>query len=207
MQKETRVLVLDDDRGSCLVVRKILSSLGYVCDIAHDAAEGLRAVLENDYSFVLVDCLLPDNTGWVISHAIKLLHRDRVSPIVIGILSYPDDIMKQKCVSSGMKTAISKPISKSDLIGSLVSDLLANCRSTSVAMSGPCLVASARAGAAPDSRITSKDIRSGLSGRASVDFEKSRLSMGGSSSPLGEVELVLQEAGPLQLGELNSSAI
>ena len=106
------VLLVDDDRGSCLLLKKMFSSLGYSCDIVHKVSDALRAAASKAYCMVLIDCLLPDQNGWIASQAIKLLSRDGLAPSIIGILSYPDEQMHRKCASAGMEEVLIKPFCK-----------------------------------------------------------------------------------------------
>ena len=106
------VLLVDDDRASCLLLKKMFSSLGYSCDIVHNASDALRAAASKTYCMVLMDCLLPDHDGWIASQAIKLLSRDGLAPSIIGILSYPDEQMHRRCASAGMEEVLIKPFCK-----------------------------------------------------------------------------------------------
>jgi CheY-like chemotaxis protein len=103
--------------ASCLILSKMLTSLGYQCDIVHTVADGLRAAARKQYSLIIMVCLLPDQTGWVAS----LLPREKppslIIGLIIGILSYPDDEMQSKCASAGMKSVVVKLFSKQEISG------------------------------------------------------------------------------------------
>jgi CheY-like chemotaxis protein len=210
MQMGASVLVMDDDRGSCLLIKRMLSSLGYMCDVVHNVADGLRALVKNDYSVVFVDHMMPDNTGLVATQAIKLLYRDGVPPMIIGILSYPDEELQQRCESSGMKSVISKPYSKGELSDCLKHDVAQ--RSNNIAASCNRNNSSMRTGISLESNLKPSEKR-----HSDTECEVCKLSSMGrrmslegsssSSSSLDLGEVMLQEAGPLQFGELNSSAM
>ncbi|MDQ1287346.1 MAG: two-component system, chemotaxis family, chemotaxis protein CheY [Actinomycetota bacterium] len=58
-----RVLVVDDDRISRLIVRHMLGSLGYASDEAADVAGGRRFLDDEEYAVLISDLQLPDGSG------------------------------------------------------------------------------------------------------------------------------------------------
>jgi CheY-like chemotaxis protein len=113
------VLLVDDDRASCLMLSKMVASLGYKCDVVHSVADGLRAAARKKYTLIMMDCHLPDQTGWVATHAIRLLPRDGPPPSIIGILSFPDDVMQCQCATARMAGVIVKPYNKREISDSI----------------------------------------------------------------------------------------
>ena len=110
------VLVVDDDRGSCLLMQKMLLSLGFSCDIANNFGEGMKAVYSKPYSFILMDCLLPDQNGWVASRVIKSLPiQCGDPPTIIGILSCENEQLRSRCETAGMERILVKPVHKKEL--------------------------------------------------------------------------------------------
>ncbi len=109
MPVDIRILVVDDDRASCLLLRKMITSLGYTCDFVHNVADGLRAAACKDYALVLIDSFLPDNSGLVAFSAIKLLPREGPAPAFIGIMSSHNEQMQYQLVSAGMAGVLVKP--------------------------------------------------------------------------------------------------
>jgi CheY-like chemotaxis protein len=103
------ILALDDDHASCLLLRKMITSLGYTCDFVHNVADGLRAAACKDYALVLIDSFLPDNSGLVAFSAIKLLPREGPAPAFIGIMSCHNEQMQCQLVSAGMAGVLVKP--------------------------------------------------------------------------------------------------
>jgi DNA-binding response OmpR family regulator len=109
------VLVIDLDIGSCLLMKKAITSLGYYCDIAHSEDDGLRAAASTNYNLIIVGCLLGDKSCSVLIRAIKLLPRSGPCPSVIGVLSCPDSAMEMRCIDMGMERVLTKPVSKAAL--------------------------------------------------------------------------------------------
>ena len=192
------VLVLDDDRGSCLLLRRIILSLGYTVDIVHNVADGLRAAASKQYCLVLIDCFMPDHTGWVASRAIKLLPRNGPPPAIIGILSYPDELMQRRCESSDMEGVLVKPFCKGALSDCLGRFHPAGQKLTFPMISSSIVTSQLETGIYLKSYFSHRedDIKSSLS----PEREDSNMLL----RVVDENSKLLHETGALILGELNS---
>jgi CheY-like chemotaxis protein len=182
-------LILDRDIGSCLVLKKMIIALGLDCDVVHEMADGLKAVTSKNYSIILIGCLHGDPACWEVTRAIKLLPRGTIKPILIGLLSFSDSEMQQRCSEMGMEGQLSKPVSRKALSACIVQAQFQSAPSNSNSV---CSLQSA-------SNCSSRD-------HQRKEFEKGRSSP--NSSIVGQLELEnvqLQEAGPLHFGELNRS--
>ena len=182
------VLLLDDDRASCLMLSKMLSSLGYQCDVVHNVADGLRAATKKKYSLIMMDCIMPDQNGWVASHAIQLLPRDGPPPSIIGIMSYPNDEMQRRCASACMAGVIVKPFSKGAVL-----DCISKARNHQQAITNSLCSCHSNPLASTDQDFkrtgSSRDLDSSLLLNASVQLDM--------------VNSILQDSDQLLIGELN----
>jgi DNA-binding response OmpR family regulator len=75
-----RILVVEDDREIAGLVKLHLEDAGYGVDLAHDGVTGLRRVLEEAYSLVILDLMLPELEG------LELCRRLRARPDFTPIL-------------------------------------------------------------------------------------------------------------------------
>ncbi len=60
----TRVLVIDDDRELCTLIRDYLEPLGYDVAAAHDGVDGLERASAEHWSAVILDVMLPGMDGF-----------------------------------------------------------------------------------------------------------------------------------------------
>jgi DNA-binding response OmpR family regulator len=60
----SRLLVIDDDKKLCRLIRDYLSPMGYAVDCAHTGPEGLQTALESRHDVVLLDVMLPGMDGF-----------------------------------------------------------------------------------------------------------------------------------------------
>ncbi len=58
-----RILLIDDDRKLCRLVRDYLTPMGYAVEAVHDGAEGAKLALSEKWDAVILDVMLPGLDG------------------------------------------------------------------------------------------------------------------------------------------------
>ena len=66
-----RVLVIDDDRKLCRLIRDYLEPLGYAVSAAHTGPEGVTAATTQSWHAVLLDVMLPGCDGFAVLKQIR----------------------------------------------------------------------------------------------------------------------------------------
>jgi DNA-binding response OmpR family regulator len=61
---DVRLLVIDDDRQLCRLITDYLKPLGYDVSAAHNGADGLERALQENWSAILLDVMLPGINGF-----------------------------------------------------------------------------------------------------------------------------------------------
>ncbi len=122
------VLVAEDNRVNQVVVREILSTSGFDCEIVGNGLAAVAAVQEKSYDLVLMDCQMPEMDGFEATASIRLWERERhngsgsQSPFskripIIALTANATLEDQQKCFAVGMDDYCSKPINPSRLVG------------------------------------------------------------------------------------------
>jgi DNA-binding response OmpR family regulator len=75
-----RVLVIDDDRELCWLIREYLTPLGYEVAAAHTGPEGLARALEGGFGAVILDVMLPGMEGFEV---LKRLRQKSDVPVLM----------------------------------------------------------------------------------------------------------------------------
>lgn len=93
MQKQTKILVIDDDPDLQTVVRSVLESKSYQVIAALDGDEGLRKVVDERPDLVILDVIMPGKSGFEVCREIKTDAKYYFfSHIPVLMLTvYPDD--------------------------------------------------------------------------------------------------------------------
>ena len=123
------ILLVDDDRLSITVMRKILVSRGAVVTIASDGAEAVEAFRADGagLDLILMDVRMPKMDGRTAARKILQMQDERklLVPIIgLTACAASDDI--RQCLDAGMCAHITKPINATDLVQ--IKRVIASCR-------------------------------------------------------------------------------
>lgn len=99
MQKE-KILVVDDEKNICDLLRMYLEKEGYAVVMAHNGIDAVRAFATENPDLVLLDIMLPQLDGWQVCREIRktsekpiimLTAKDEVFDKVLGLELGADD--------------------------------------------------------------------------------------------------------------------
>jgi PAS domain S-box-containing protein len=113
-----RILLTEDDPRTQKIVPRLLKSYGYRVDVACNGKEALEALENNDYVLVLMDCMMPDMSGYDVTAVI----RDPASFVRrhdIPIIALTGNVMRKDvdaCIAAGMDDHLAKPLVLGDLL-------------------------------------------------------------------------------------------
>jgi DNA-binding response OmpR family regulator len=123
MQKQTKILVIDDDPDVHAVVTKILQPKSYEMVSAYDGDEGLRKVVEERPDLIILDVIMPGKHGFDVCHELKTDEKYHFfSNIPVLMLTvYPEDREKMHLsMREGMtmeaEDYLQKPIDPEELV-------------------------------------------------------------------------------------------
>src|SRR5947209_6164982 len=77
VRNAVRVLVAEDSPLNRQVALKQLEKLGYMADAVTDGAEALRALERASYDIILMDCQMPEMSGYEATWQIRNLEAER----------------------------------------------------------------------------------------------------------------------------------
>lgn len=117
MEKK-RIFIIDDDRNSVVAIKDLLQKAGYEVFFAYDGEDGLRKMLRARPHAVLLDLVLPDQSGFKIAQDIKAIAEFADIPI-IAISLKNEDIDKHIAAKSGIAGYVEKPIDNKNLLYSI----------------------------------------------------------------------------------------
>ncbi|MEO7297601.1 MAG: response regulator transcription factor [Verrucomicrobiota bacterium] len=78
---KTRVLMIDDDRKLCRLVRDYLAPMGYAIDVAHTGPDGLEKAQTENFHAIILDLMLPGMDGFEVLK--KLRHTSDVPVLML----------------------------------------------------------------------------------------------------------------------------
>ena len=68
---QQRVLVVDDDCATQLIMKRMIEGFGYECDIASDGQEAVAAASSTSYMAIIMDLFMPVMNGCDAAMSIK----------------------------------------------------------------------------------------------------------------------------------------
>jgi DNA-binding response OmpR family regulator len=77
---KTRVLVIDDDRKLCRLIRDYLEPMGYEVSAAHSGTDGVERALDDAWDAVILDVMLPGLDGFEV---LKQIRRKSDVPVLM----------------------------------------------------------------------------------------------------------------------------
>ncbi len=106
-----RILLVEDNKISQLVMSAILNNLGYQYDIANDGKQGVETFSSCHHDIILMDISMPEMNGYEATAEIrKLCTENGKQPIIIALTANALQEDRDKCQQAGMDGFISKPV-------------------------------------------------------------------------------------------------
>jgi two-component system chemotaxis response regulator CheY len=112
-----QVLVVDDDQVSRMVMKHMLTGLGYLTTEAYDVASAIAELTGGRFALILTDLDLPDGTGLDL---LDFLHeQEAVAPplVLVTGVSERDDLSDPRLTQ--VRSYLTKPVSTAELEASL----------------------------------------------------------------------------------------
>lgn len=106
-----RILIVDDDRMSREIVKKLLSDTGAIIDLCESGRQALKFTAENSYNIIFMDHVMPDMDG------VETLHRMRTQTngknyqtLVVALTANAGENQKEIYQNIGFAGYLSKPV-------------------------------------------------------------------------------------------------
>jgi len=111
-----RILVVDDDRNQCLMLKKLLEREQYRVATADSAKAAIEVFHHDDFDLVLSDLKMPDLDGIALFTNLKTSRPDLIFILVTAFGSIPSAV---EAVRSGIYDYITKPVDTNELLKTL----------------------------------------------------------------------------------------
>ena len=115
MDGQVRVLVVEDDERSGLLVEAVLASAGYRSERARSVAEARTCLDAGLPAVVLLDLRLPDGSGAVVAREIRAAPGGE-DVLILAVSASVLEAVRRDALESGCEGFVEKPISPRDLL-------------------------------------------------------------------------------------------
>ncbi len=106
------LLLVDDDRELCAMMKEFLSHTGHRLDCSHDGRDGLSRAVNGSYDLVLLDVMLPSVNGFTVMR--QLRRRTDVPVILLTARTHQEDRIAG--LNSGADDYLPKPFDPDELV-------------------------------------------------------------------------------------------
>jgi two-component system CAI-1 autoinducer sensor kinase/phosphatase CqsS len=119
--KQKKILIVDDEDLSRLLIKKVVVDLVAVADEAKNGLEALKRIANNQYDLIFMDIEMPEMNGYEAAKNIRDPHSEFISQElvinyqkvpIIAVTSLAKRVAKQRALFFGMSDFVVKPINK-----------------------------------------------------------------------------------------------
>lgn len=112
MNKQVKVLVIEDDPYICELITLYAEKIGYKVNVANDGMTGLEIFYERPPEIVILDIMMPGMDGWEVCKEIRRFHK---TPIIM-LTGKGESYDKLKGFRLGTDDYLVKPFDPNELI-------------------------------------------------------------------------------------------
>jgi PAS domain S-box-containing protein len=106
-----KILVVEDDATSRILMSKFLKKLGHEVSVASNGQEAIDQSMEQFFDLVLMDVNLPVVNGFKATKTIKSYYQSKQYEVpIIAMTAYAFNEDKAKCLANGMDDYLPKPV-------------------------------------------------------------------------------------------------
>lgn len=112
-----KILIAEDNLVNQIFIKEIIEDMGAFTDVTANGEEALRKTRLNDYSLIIMDCLMPVMDGFDTTQEIKqyMKSQNRTCPPILALTANAMQGDRQKCMDAGMDDYLAKPVRKKEL--------------------------------------------------------------------------------------------
>jgi PAS domain S-box-containing protein len=110
IDRSSLILVIEDNEVNRMVILMELEELGITARAAANGIEALKALSEQRFDLILMDCHMPQLDGWQTTKAIRELEQGNVHTPIIALTAQALAGDQERCLVAGMDDYLAKPI-------------------------------------------------------------------------------------------------
>ena len=116
-ERMNRILVIDDDRELCTLIRRTVSQENIAADCCHSGRAGLEKLKENEYQLVILDVMMPGFDGF---ETLAQIRKESGVPVLM-FTAKNDSSSKVRGLRNGADDYLTKPFVIEELLARIVS--------------------------------------------------------------------------------------
>ena len=125
MEEKKKILIVEDEVMFANIVKMRLEADGYAVTIAEDAHIGTQEILKGDHDLVILDLMMPGDTGFSVVRRMRRFPGRTSTPVIILTGKTVDEDLREMADAYGVAAIYTKPYDADvflDTIKSLLKD-------------------------------------------------------------------------------------
>ena len=111
----TKILIIDDDRELCELLRDYLGAEGFSIEAVHDGEEGAKRALDGPWGMIVLDVMLPKLSGFEV---LRRIRGGSATPVLM-LTARGDEIDRIVGLEMGADDYLPKPFNPRELVARL----------------------------------------------------------------------------------------
>lgn len=105
-----RVLVVEDDAGNRMIIRKQLEKIGVVSEGVQNGIQAVEAATKEHWDMIIMDCQMPVMDGIEATREIRLKAALNLDTPIIAVTANVSESYRLQCLEAGMDDYCTKPL-------------------------------------------------------------------------------------------------
>ncbi len=110
-----RVLIAEDNPVNQKLMVRMVERQGHSAVVANNGKAALKALEQEPFDLVLMDCQMPEMDGFLATKAIRKSPKIRRDVPIVAMTGHTGEENREACLSAGMNDHVSKPVEKKAL--------------------------------------------------------------------------------------------
>ena len=119
METKRKILIVDDEKNMCEILKNYLEEDGYGVLQAHNGKDALDIAKKENPCLVILDVALPEMDGYMIARALREEEKTFLTPVIMISAKRKEYKDKLAGFISGACDYLTKPFRKEDLLNSV----------------------------------------------------------------------------------------
>ncbi len=113
------ILVVEDNLTNQIVIKSLLTKLGYNPKFANNGAEALEQMNSETFELIFMDMQMPVLDGVETTTEIRTKNEAYSEPVIIALTANAMQEDREKCMEAGMDDFLSKPVKKDEILNTI----------------------------------------------------------------------------------------
>lgn len=114
-----KILIVDDDRTTLLLMETLLTKNGYTVELADNGETALEMLRREKFDLIISDILMPVRDGYYLCRECKKDEKLKNIPLIFCSGTYTSEKDETLAVKFGAEAFISKPFNNNDLLNTI----------------------------------------------------------------------------------------